>query len=180
MSDKEDRLAFERIIEENFFDPHYRLVFADWLEERGLDVEAQEQRRRASPECIEADRWMVDFASRCGETCKNYSERYYKYRELTEGLGWQSAEDRRRRNEISDQLSAEEDWQPITYGDCIQAGHDYLEREDYFVQMGSETARDLLSDEATRKLFWKNWSLITGMPLNGEDIDGYGPFSCSC
>lgn len=68
---------------------------------------------------------------------------------------------------------------PITYDDVIQAGHDYIKRGDYFVQVGSQEAQDLMWNDAMRELFWKNWSLVTGVPV-GEDTRQDSPFSCSC
>jgi uncharacterized protein (TIGR02996 family) len=75
-----------------------------------------------------AKAWLVDFAARCGQTCAGYG-------------------------------GAEEDWREITYADVVKAGADYVDSDytDHFVQVGSETARDIMSDDAVRRAYWENW-----------------------
>jgi uncharacterized protein (TIGR02996 family) len=63
-----ERRAFLEAIEKDRYDKELRLVFADWLEERGEDDEAVEQRRRATEEWKEADQWMYEFAKEVGLT----------------------------------------------------------------------------------------------------------------
>jgi uncharacterized protein (TIGR02996 family) len=55
-----ERRAFLEAIEKDRYDRETRLVFADWLEERGEDDEAVEQRRRATEEWKEADEVMTE------------------------------------------------------------------------------------------------------------------------
>src|SRR5260370_748715 len=64
----------------------------------------------------------------------------------------------------------------LTYNTVIQAGRDYNERQDYYVQNGTEMARDAMYASA-RVDFWRNWSIVTGEFVN--DPEGY-VFSCSC
>ncbi len=58
MSEKE---GFLRAIEKDRYDQTLRLVFADWLEERGLDEEAREQ-REWTPEWQQSEDWLSQFA----------------------------------------------------------------------------------------------------------------------
>ncbi len=58
----DDRTGFERAIKEDRYDSFSRQVYADWLEERGFDDEAMEQRRLAAPEWVEADKWLRRYA----------------------------------------------------------------------------------------------------------------------
>ena len=60
------RAGFEAALLANRYDSEMRLVFADWLEEQGEDDEAQEQRRMATPEWIEADKRIQKFADDLG------------------------------------------------------------------------------------------------------------------
>jgi uncharacterized protein (TIGR02996 family) len=159
-----DRQAFERSLADNPHDDTTRQVFADWLEESGLDDEATSQR-----EWIVSRDWLRDFARQCGATCTNYREAARSYNRET------------REQEI------EEIYEEITYDTVVQAGHDFISHGDYFVQMGNETARDLLGNGETLALFWKHWTAVTGVPYRhppqwraeyGEDMES--PFSCSC
>ncbi len=158
-----EREMFEKLIKENRYDGEIRRVYADWLEENGLDDEALEQRRCAALEWQEADKWMHDFASKLGMTC-------------TEGYGtghWNS--------ETQEIEGAEEEkWEEITYDDAIQAGHNVIaDKWDYFTQLGSEEARDLMCQGNNREQFWKNWEIITGIKVSEEDQE-CTVFSCSC
>lgn len=157
MNNSQIRESFLKQIKENPYDEHLRKIFADWLEENGDDDEAQEQRRRATVEWQQADKWMHEFAAKCGETCTDY--------------GYDQDES---------------SWIPITYDNCIQAGYNYVKHGDYLVQHGDDSARNLMSYEDNNKIkFWDNWRIITGEEVTDEELDGeYGrdtaPFSCSC
>jgi uncharacterized protein (TIGR02996 family) len=144
---------FEKILKENRYDTLTRNAYADWLEENGFDDEAVEQRCCTSSEWIEADKWMHDFASKCGETCTS---------------GWSSYDN--------------QSWTAITYEDVIQAGHDYIDREDYFTQIGSEDAKTLMYNTEINIKYWECWCIITGRNKPREPKYGLGsaPFSCSC
>jgi hypothetical protein len=81
-----------------------------------------------------------------------------------------------------------ESGEEITYEQMIQTGYNYLERGDYFTQIGSETARDVVQGEVAEQ-FWKDWSTVTGVDLPATDKhdwpkdrpwDNPSPFSCSC
>lgn len=67
MSD--ERKAFVDILTKDRFDAKTRLVFADWLEEHGCDDEAAEQRRMASPEWVEAAKWIEEQVKATDHTC---------------------------------------------------------------------------------------------------------------
>lgn len=109
----------------------------------------------ATPEWQEADRWLHQFAESLGGTCTNYGD-------LRNPDGsWQ-----------------EQVWRPITCEEVVQAGHDYAEGEDYFVQVGSEEARSIMADQETRARYWKAWQTVTGEWIK-EDRQG-GVFSCTC
>ncbi len=74
-------------------------------------------------------------------------------------------------------------WREITYEDVIQAGHDFVATEDYFCQMGSERARNLMHEQ-TKEAYWNNWKIITGQPGPAwnemEPWHSTAPFTCSC
>ena len=57
-----ERKSFEKALEADPCDTATRAVFADWLEERGLDDEAREQRRRATAEWIGARSKLIGIA----------------------------------------------------------------------------------------------------------------------
>lgn len=166
--------AFERVLKNFRYDRVTRLAYADWLEEHGYDDEAAEMRRRATPAWEEADRWMHDFADRCGGTCENYGEDWK--RNLVTGR--------------YEKTGVEIRWRKVTYGDVVEAGRQYVatcndERGfwegDVFIQSGSETARNLFEGdggEETKTLFWKHWQTVTGISV-GPERQGV-PFSCSC
>jgi len=169
-------------------------VLADALEEAGCDdaalvaacrdpspspVFAERAVNLAySEETAEAVRWLEDFAGRLGQTCENWGEGWEETRSAMEayrlahgtleGFDWQAHR-------------AVERWTPITYADVIQAGHGFVDHGDYFVQIGSEEARDLLYDDEVRRTFWRHWCLVTGRNVSLEEDDiGSAPFSCSC
>lgn len=77
------RQVFEDALKEDRYNSTVRLIYADWLEENGFDDEAVEQRRRAKPEWIDADKWMHDFASRGGQYCSNYGSEEDDWRDIT-------------------------------------------------------------------------------------------------
>ena len=68
---------------------------------------------------------------------------------------------------------------PYTMDELIEAGTEFLKDGDYHVQSGSESLRDEMGDEATRKLFWEHYSGITGRELPADFLE-LQPFSCSC
>lgn len=164
MTSDREKERFLQAIAEDRYDQSLRLVFADWLEEHGLDDEALVQ-RQWTREKQEAEDWLRDFAERCGQTADpaKYARRGVSY----EDYGWR----------------------PITYEDVVQAGHDWLDRREWFYQIGEETARNEMYDENTQKLFWKHWRTITGRKDDGlygqakwdehDAVEG-SVFGCSC
>jgi uncharacterized protein (TIGR02996 family) len=177
--DNEHRKQFEALLRENPYDAGTHFVYADWLEENGFDDESAWQ-RSWTPERQRAEDWLRDFAQKCGQTCENYAEgsnRYWKAYDKWKESGRKGPEPK-----YSD-FSVSERWREITYEDVVQAGHDYTDKEDYWVQMGSETARDLMSDEAVRTEYWRCWELVTGRKFKQNEEDPWdrtSPFSCSC
>lgn len=176
------RQGFEKLIKEDPYDIHTRLIFADWLEENNFPDEAAEQRRKGTKGWVKADKWMHDFANKCGSSCRNYSEGYrlIRNRIRDEGLNYRNEEERSRIDQLYEEIP--ENWQPITYEECIQARYAYLDKGDYFVQMGDEQARDMMHGKTARD-FWENWSIITGEQVPAsfkEGEEGSAPFSCSC
>ena len=146
------RQAFEKVIKDNPYDMDTRRMYADWLEENGFDDEAAEQRRRATLEWVEADRWMHWFADECGGTYDDfdYEEGYTNYSH-------------------------------ITYEQCIEAGHTYLKSEDYFVQYGTEEARTLMHAEKKNFWKnWSIITGVKINDDLRSGGHGSAPFSCSC
>lgn len=150
-----DEEAFRLAIEASPNDEAIRKIFADWLDEHDLPEEAT-YHRRWTVEVRDAENWLKDFAKRCGEHCTNYPD-----------------ED-------------EGSWVPITYEMVIASAREWLATADqkygpeYFTQMGSDQARDLMYDDETRKKFWQCFELATGDKVpDGTAEDGY-IFSCSC
>jgi len=69
--------------------------------------------------------------------------------------------------------------EPITFDTLVQAGHDWIDHEDYFTQIGSEEARTLMWEPGNRELFWEHWQTVTGIKVSDEQKE-VAPFSCSC
>lgn len=151
MTEQEKFLA---AIEENPKDYFLRQAYADWLEENDQPEEADRQRKYE-----EAEKWLTDFAARCGSYCTNY--------------GIDAPCDR---------------WEPVTLEIIVQAGIDFVQGYDWWTQVGSERARNLLADhDELKKQYWSNWEIVTGLKSPGEDFkdkDGWtmgnNPFSCTC
>lgn len=182
MSPKDMRARFEEMIQKDPRDLHTRKIFADWLEEYGQGVQDDDlalHHRTWTLEKQEAKEWLEDLASKSGETCLNYSEVWRQYFAATRDLRHTVPEESQRMTQLGDEAHKQENWLPITYDLLIQAGHDFIERGDYFVQQGEETLRSLMWDEETRQQFWQCWSLLTGVEVT-EDKTDENPFSCSC
>lgn len=163
----QEREAFEDVIKADRYDQVTRLVFADWLEEHGLDDEAAEQRRMASPDWVEAARWMEEYVKSIGGNVLNYDSLFHR----NEGTG---------RYERVEEVNYEE----FTFDQVVQIAQNFVDTQegewggDKFVQQGSEAARDSLSDAKDREQFWKAWRTITGNDPGkaSEDV----PFCCTC
>ena len=169
MTAQQVRQAFQDALAKDRCDQTTRLVFADWLEEHGFDDDAVEQRRCTTDEWVRAARWLEDFAKRCGKTCVNYHE------------VWQNSDAQWERGVPSGEIvKVEMVWEEITFDVVVKAGVDFLDKEDYFVQQGSEQARGLLTDLESRKRFWENWQVVTGRLVEEETAANGQPFSCTC
>lgn len=170
MNEKQFTIA----IKKDPYDSDTRKVFADYLEDHDRPEEADFQRYCAREEWKEARRWMEDFASRCGQHCVNYDE----YCE----------------SHFRGDRTMKEVLVPITFDMVMKVGRDVVDSYkqavdankehpewyvDRFVQLGSETARNLMQDEETRKKFWECWQTIIRESLE-EGIKDCSPFSCSC
>jgi uncharacterized protein (TIGR02996 family) len=170
------RQAFEDSLSEDRYSVATRLAYADWLTEQGEDDAALEQVRRSSEAWIAADKRMHEFADKCGMHC-------------VEGYG-----DGRYDETTHTYDDASEKWEKITYDMVMRAAADWLregsfeERYNepgvwewwggYFTQLGDEDARNLMSNEQTRKQFWQDYQTITGTVV--EEIKQGQVFSCSC
>ena len=164
MSDELERHSFELWLKKLPCCSTTRLVFSDWLEERGLDSEAQEQRRMASPEWVEAYQYMEGIASRAGKQCSNYEE-----------VSKERWDEHRKTGKFSGKTNYT--YRDITVDDLINAGIDFIESEEKTVQIGSEDLRNLWGFGIDPDEFWKNLSIITGR----QDTPPEGsPFTCSC
>lgn len=78
------KAGFEAALKENPYDCDTRLIFADWLEENGFDDEAVEQRRKATPEWVEAHKAIEDFSGALGMTDRELLELATKHAESGE------------------------------------------------------------------------------------------------
>ncbi len=74
--------AFLEALEKDRYDITTRLVFADYLDEHDEPEEATEQRRLATPQWCEADRWLREYAAR--QNC--YDDAETAFTDLIKGL----------------------------------------------------------------------------------------------
>jgi uncharacterized protein (TIGR02996 family) len=140
----EDEKGFLASLAENEDDDAIRLVYADWLEERGLYEEADRQRGWSA-----AKRWLVELAREHDDAW--YTEEYGRgvtYKTLLD-LGRQAVED----------AGADaEGWYSMSCGP--------------YESLCNALRRDC-------RAFWRNWSIVTGIPLP-EDIADRSGFHCGC
>ena len=148
-----ERDAFLKALAQNEDDTPTRLVYADWLEERGEHEEADRQRKWPA-----AKAWLVRF-------CRSLNP-----------------------HPDDDDLDNEDpdDDHPysffgISYEKLLKLGRKAVEAAD---QRGvglycgaNETMMDAL--RANSREFWKNWSIVTGIPLP-PGVEGKSYFGCSC
>jgi uncharacterized protein (TIGR02996 family) len=70
---------------------------------------------------------------------------------------------------------------PIPYKELLERARGAVEETDaeelWFHCGRNETMCDAL--RANRREFWKNWSIVTGVPVSEEKVDSSG-FSCAC
>jgi uncharacterized protein (TIGR02996 family) len=138
MSDYNDeqRQRFIDALAEDEDDEATRLVFSDWLEERGEYEEAERQREWGA-----AKAWLMGFV-------EENSDRDYDTR------------------------------LPMTdYRQLIERGRRAAEAGDWHIYCGAD--EELMHAlYASHESFWKNWSIIAGIPL--PESDHIGSFSCGC
>ncbi len=166
---QQEREAFESAIKTDRYDQITRLVYADWLEENGLDDEASEQRRRASPEWVEAARWMEGFVKIIGGNIVNYGLDFYE---------------RDVQGELTYERTEPEKYEEFTFDQVVEIAQHFVDTQckewggEKFVQQGDESARDSLSNAKDREQFWKAWRTITGNEPGEASADQ--PFCCTC
>ncbi len=68
----------------------------------------------------------------------------------------------------------------VSGAELIQAGHDYLATGERYCQYGDQSLMDWMYQEDSRREFWANWAIATGItPPEGIEQDGH-VFKCSC
>jgi uncharacterized protein (TIGR02996 family) len=132
------RDAFLKALAENEDDTSTRLVYANWLDERGEHEEADRQRKWPA-----AKDWLVRFF-------QDHSQGDY-YGPLN------------------------------SYPELLELGRVAVEEADEgglgFDCGSNESLCDAL--RANSREFWKNWSIVTGIPLP-PGVEGKSYFGCSC
>lgn len=142
-------------------------IFADWLEENGYDDEAT-LHRKFTPKYQKAEDFMYDLAEKAGGTCVS---------------GYGTSRYNRETREVE---QGQEIWEPITYEMLIKAGHDFVDHGEYFVQIGSETLRNLMYQDDIAERYWESWAILTGrnkykkLGKGRSHSHDSNPFSCSC
>jgi uncharacterized protein (TIGR02996 family) len=147
-----EREAFLKALAENEDDTTTRLVYADWLEERGEHEEADRQRKWPA-----AKQWFVKF-------CQDYCSR---------GDDALDNEDPDGDNPYS--------YFHIPLANLLKLGRKAFEQADegriHFYCGANEEMMDAL--RANTQEFWENWSVMTGIPLP-PGVEEKSSFSCSC
>jgi uncharacterized protein (TIGR02996 family) len=129
--------AFLKALKKNEDDLTTRMVYADWLDDRGEHEESDRQRKWPA-----ANEWLVAFV-------KEYN---------------------------ADKDEDDEYDSPITYEELIRMGHEGLSEGSVFCG-GSYSLCEAL--EGVSRDFWKNWSIVTGVPVSDDTADGIG-YRCAC
>jgi uncharacterized protein (TIGR02996 family) len=147
-----DREVFLQALADDEDDTTTRLVYADWLEERGESEEADRQRKWPA-----AKAWLVRF-------CRSLNPH----------------PDDDLDNEDPDDDNAYSFF-GISYEKLLMLGRKAVDTADEwgieFYCGANETMMDAL--RANSREFWKNWSVVTGLPLP-PDVEERSRFSCSC
>ena len=138
MSDESEERAFLRALKKDEDDTTTRLVYADWLDERGEHEEADRMRKWDA-----AKAWLVRFFEENSQG--DYHGELNSYEELLEHAHAAVKE-------------AREDWLGFDCG-------------------SNESLCDALRENAGA--FWRNWSVVTGVPLP-PDYEKKSGFGCSC
>jgi uncharacterized protein (TIGR02996 family) len=147
-----ERDAFLKALAENEDDALTRSVYADWLDENGEHEEADRQRKWPA-----AKAWIVRF-------CQSF---------------------RRHVDDDHDDECPDEDFAysyfGITYENLLKLGRKAVEEANErgiaFYCGANERMMDSL--RTNRAEFWKNWSIVTGVPVS-EDQAEKSRFGCSC
>jgi uncharacterized protein (TIGR02996 family) len=72
----------------------------------------------------------------------------------------------------------DDDYYTMSYPRLMRLAGEAAERDDYSFNCGaSEGVQDELN--ANRAQFWRDWSIVTGIPVP-PDVEDRGYFSCSC
>ncbi|HJZ56810.1 MAG TPA: TIGR02996 domain-containing protein [Gemmataceae bacterium] len=146
-----EREAFLAALAANEDDITTRLVYADWLDENGDHEEADRQRKWPA-----AKQWLVAFAKRFSSEKEDAEQKTPSYRTLTE----------------SDAYCI-----PITtFRMLIEMGHYGLSAGYIDCANNDRLCDELRADDAD---FWKNWSIVTGVPLR-DDPAGKMRYACAC
>jgi uncharacterized protein (TIGR02996 family) len=158
VSAESERKAFLKALKKNEDDTTTRLVYADWLDDRGEHEEADRQRKWPA-----AKEWLVKF---CGE--HNPPEPDIDPEELEELIE-------------SDPDALLDYGYSVSYEELIELGKEAIkngDREGYWLSCGNNMDLcDALRDNCAE--FWKNWCIVTGTPLP-PDIEEKSVFSCAC
>jgi uncharacterized protein (TIGR02996 family) len=148
-----ERDAFLEALTENEDDTTTRLVYADWLDERGEHEEADRQRKWPA-----AKSWLVQF-------CRSLDPHPDEH-----DLDNEAPND-------DDPYS----FFGISYEKLLNLGRKAIEEADQwgiaFYCGANETMMEAL--RANRREFWQNWSVVTGVPLP-PDVEEKSSFGCSC
>lgn len=146
-----DRDAFLVALAENEDDTTTRLVYADWLDERGEHEEADRQRRWPA-----AKAWLV-------QLCQ-------------ESLDAAEADN----DEVPDEGNPYSFF-GITYPKLVDLGQRALDSADeHGIDVYCGANEDMMEVlRAHSQEFWENWSIVTGVRLP-PDVGEKSYFTCSC
>lgn len=168
-----DRDAFLADLAANEDDVALRLVYADWLDERGEHEEADRQRRWP-----QAKAWFVQFCQENNPTSDD-DER------VTISYDWLIDEGRQAVERIlasrgyfaaygSAERMLENGWRTLLDAELVDRPDRWSFRID--LENNLEMAVALRSEVET---FWANWSVLTGLPLP-PGAEHKSSFMCGC
>jgi uncharacterized protein (TIGR02996 family) len=171
MSEREE---FLRALAANEDDSTLRLIFADWLDEQGEHEEADRQRRWPA-----AKAWIVRL---CRENNPSpgadTEERPVTYDRLI-AMGREAIEEillsgRTRLPQESLMQMLECGWEVLLRAQLVAAAETW--EFDFFCGNNMDMTEALARNVHE---FWKNWSIVTGIPLP-PGIEEKSRFGCSC
>jgi uncharacterized protein (TIGR02996 family) len=152
-----DRDAFIAALEKNEDDTSLRMVFADWLDERGEHEEADRHRKWPA-----AKEWLVKFYEESKAERQRELEAFMADYPQYEGMTLEDDDPQRLDSFRALMNSARE---------CAKDGFDRM------YCGNSEWLCDSLRQN--RPEFWKHACIYLNVPLP-EDIQGKGHFTCGC